>query len=131
MTQAASWAIHSSINPSMSCLLAVIRRNALQIAGDCAAHRWPNLAAAAAGVIGSQVGTFAVAAGELSQRAYLVSSARANWLRRSLRTCGLSLTAPPPRRRPRADVQRALRAFETPDGVRLRRVDWLVTAMRR
>ena len=30
----------------------------------------------------------------------------------------------------RADVERALRAYETPEGVRLRRVDWLVTAMR-
>jgi SAM-dependent methyltransferase len=33
--------------------------------------------------------------------------------------------------RARADVEWALRAHETPEGVRLRRVDWLVTAMRR
>jgi len=33
--------------------------------------------------------------------------------------------------RARADLERALRAHETPDGVRLRRVDWLVTATRR
>lgn len=33
--------------------------------------------------------------------------------------------------RTRAEVERALRAYETPGGVRLRRVDWLVTATRR